>query len=354
MKRHELFRAKGLPVFQNKMFVDRESALACPKGDLVLVEDPATGLVFNAAFDPALLQYDPEYQNEQARSAVFLDHLEAVERILSRHFPERHIIEVGCGKGYFLGFLESRGYQVTGIDPAYEGDNPRVVKACFDASLGLCAEAIVLRHVLEYIPDPFAFLATIARANGGQGKIYIEVPCLDWISGHYAWFDLFYEHANYFRISDFHRMFGTVLESGNLFAGQYLYAIAELATLRQPVLDSGDGFVFPGDFLTGIHRLAPSLLGKRNAIWGGASKGVIFALYMQKAGVPIDLVIDINPAKQHKFIAGTGLQVLPPLEALAQLRPGDNILVMNSNYFEEIVSLSHNRYNYIRVDCHGF
>ena len=41
---------------------------------------------------------------------------------------------------------------------------------------------------------------------------------------------------NYFRLSDFTRMFGNVIESGRLFGGQYLYVLADLATLRDPEL----------------------------------------------------------------------------------------------------------------------
>ena len=91
----------------------------------------------------------------------------------------------------------------------------------------------LLRHVLEHIQDPVSFLAEIANANQG-GQIYIEVPCFDWILEHKAWFDLFYEHVNYFRLDDLRRMFGTVHEAGHLFGGQYLYVVADLASLRDP------------------------------------------------------------------------------------------------------------------------
>lgn len=352
MKYRELFRVEGLPVFQNKMFPDRMSALTCPKGDVVLVQDMDTGLVFNAAFDAGLLEYDADYQNEQACSGVFQKHLEDVKEIIRRNFFGKSLIEVGCGKGYFLEYLHQAGYEITGIDPAYEGDNPEVIKARFEASLGLSAEGIVLRHVLEHMSDPLAFLSAIAQANGGKGKIYIEVPCFDWICEHRAWFDIFYEHVNYFRLADFHRMFGNVHESGHIFGGQYLYVVADLATLQRPMFDQREAFIFPADFISDIACVSALVKGKRNAIWGGASKGVIFALYMQCAGVNVDLVIDINPAKQGKFMAGSGLKISSPNEGIKVLQAGDDIFVMNSNYLQEIVGLTNNQFNYIQVDCH--
>ncbi len=269
MKYRELYKVEGLPIFQNKMFPDRVAALACPKGDVTLVQDMDTGLILNSAFDASLLEYDADYQNEQACSGVFRRHLEDVKMIIHRHFFGKSLIEVGCGKGYFLEYLHQAGYEITGIDPAYEGNNPKVVKACFESRLGLSAEGIVLRHVLEHLSNPFAFLLAIAEANGGKGQIYIEVPCFDWICQHHAWFDIFYEHVNYFRLVDFHSMFGKVYESGHVFGGQYLYVIADLATLQKPVFDQRDIFSFPADFLSDINRVAAIAKGKRNAIWGG-------------------------------------------------------------------------------------
>ena len=72
----EIYRVEQLPVFQNRMFRTREDAIACPKGDVVLVQDSQTGLISNRAFDPSLMVYDADYQNEQAVSAIFSTHLD--------------------------------------------------------------------------------------------------------------------------------------------------------------------------------------------------------------------------------------------------------------------------------------
>lgn len=347
MRFRDLFKVSGIPVLQNKVFADRASALACPKGDVTLVQDMDTGLIFNSVFDDGLLKYDGDYQNEQACSGVFQRHLEAVERIIRQYFFHRSVLEIGCGKGYFFEYLHQAGYEITGIDPAYEGHNSKVIKACFDNSLGLSAEGIVLRHVLEHMPNPVAFLSMIAKANGGKGQIYIEVPCFDWICQHRAWFDITYEHVNYFRLDDFYRMFSKVYESGHVFGGQYIYIVADLATLRGPSFNRPDTVSFPADFLSGIDRVAGMVKGKRTAVWGGASKGVIFVLYMLNAGAKVNLVIDINPSKQNKFMAGSGVKILSPEEGMKMLQAGDNVLVMNSNYLQEIMGLSNNQFNYI-------
>ncbi len=344
-----LYEQKGFPVLQNRTYDTPEEARNCQTGDILLVEDAETGIVHNKAFDPALIEYDSSYQNEQAHSRVFERHLADVGEIVERFLGKSRIVEVGCGKGFFLGMLEQKGFDIIGFDPAYEGDNPRIRKCYFQEGSRICANGIILRHVLEHIPDPYAFLESMKRANGGGGTIYIEVPCLEWILEHRAWFDIYYEHVNYFRISDFHRMFGKVAYAAHTFGGQYISLVADLGSLRRPHRDPGDAVAFPEDFL---HTAAVNdgKDGARAAIWGASSKGVIFALLKSRLGQPIETVIDINPAKQGRYLPVTGLLVQSPEEALADFPAGGTIHVMNSNYLEEIRAMTGDRYNYVLVD----
>lgn len=344
-----LYQQQGLPIFQNRMYESSDEAKNCLRGDIELVEDQLTGLVYNKAFDASLMVYDSNYQNEQGVSPLFLNHLKQVSDIVFLHLGTESIIEVGCGKGLFLEILAQNDCDITGFDPTYEGHNEKIKKEYFSPDVGMKAKGLVLRHVLEHIQDPYNFLKLLQTANGGGGKIYIEVPCFDWICCHDAWFDIFYEHVNYFRIADFYRMFSTVIDSGHLFGGQYLYVVADLATLREPSIDYGNQVQFPENFgksLTEKVKLSSGDI----AIWGGASKGVIFALYSERAGRSVGAVIDINPAKQGKYLPLTGLLVQSPNTALKSLPRGASIVVMNSNYLEEIKSMSNNLYNYIGVD----
>lgn len=345
----KLYAIEAMPVFQNRMHTSREDARACARGDVTLVEDLGTGLIYNHDFDPSVMVYDENYQNEQAVSPLFQAHLDTVARLVEREMGRRSLLEIGCGKGRFLEMLAAQGCEIGGIDPTYEGDNPHIIKDYFSEARGIKADGIVLRHVLEHIQDPYAFLKQIAAANGNRGKIYIEVPCFDWITEHRSWFDIFYEHVNYFRLTDFHRMFGTLHAAGRFFGDQYLYVVADLATLRTPVYSAADSPSIPEDFLaTRPHR--QSVAAGQRVIWGGASKGVIFALMSERAGAPVEAVIDINPAKQGRYLPATGLKVHAPHEVLPRLSPGSTIYVMNSNYLPEIAGMSGNAFTYVGVD----
>ncbi len=349
INRHRvLYQQRQLPTFQNRMYDTRQSALTCPKGDVVLVEDLETGLIYNAAFNPTLMIYDEHYQNEQAHSPRFQTHLDTVAEIVVRDLGKERLVEVGCGKGYFLELLRQKGIDVTGFDPTYEGNNLDIKKHYFQQNVGIQGKGIILRHVLEHVQDPFSFLMQICQANGGRGRIYIEVPCFDWICEHRAWFDVFYEHVNYFRLSDFKRMFGQVIESGKLFGGQYIYVVAELASLRAPIYHVEHALVFPTNFSERIS--IDDSQGHPAAVWGGASKGLIFTLLKERTGQSVQAVIDINPAKQGKYLAATGVQVCSPEKALLELPPGSVIYVVNSNYLDEIKAMSNNAYQYVEVD----
>lgn len=191
-------------------------------------------------------------------------------------------------------------------------------------------------------------MCRLRDANGGGGLIYIEVPCFDWILSKCAWFDIFYEHVNYFRLHDFDKMFSRVIRKGRFFGNQYLYMVADLASLREPVFEQSNAVNFPSDFLGELS------LKEQNRtpvmVWGGASKGVIFSLLLRRVGLPVDAVIDINPAKHGRFLPSTGLEVLSPQQALANLPIDAVIYVMNSNYLAEIKEMSQNKFHYIGID----
>jgi hypothetical protein len=354
MSEIHLISVEGTPVYQNKMYTSANAARECPRGNVSLSQNRESGLVRNITFDSSILVYDSSYQNEQGVSSFFKGHIAEVMAISKRHFSDMHILEIGCGKGAFLEALRSSGFDAQGVDPSYEGTSEHIVRKEFSAELGLQGDAIVMRHVLEHIPEPVEFLKEIRNSNGGKGLIYIEVPCFDWILANHAWFDVFYEHVNYFKINDFERMFGNVLSSGHLFGGQYLYVVADLSTLRNPCqtgLPLPAACEIPSNFYHGI--TACTGLSRQNiakAVWGAGAKGVTFLHHTHGKGLDIDCVIDINPGKQHLYMAGCGLEVLSPEAAKNRFGEHMDIFVMNSNYLDEIKEQWGLRGHYITVD----
>ena len=122
--------------------------------------------------------YDNNYQNEQAGSPLFQRHLEAVARVIDRSMGKDELVEVGCGKGYFLEMLLAKGFEVTGFDPTYEGANLNVKRQYFEPGAVEQANGLILRHVLEHIENPVSFLGKLKEANDGSGKFVLRYRAL--------------------------------------------------------------------------------------------------------------------------------------------------------------------------------
>ncbi len=339
MKQRNIYKQTDLPVFQNRLYKSAEEGQNSPTGDINLVQDNTTGLIYNANFKSHLLQYDTSYNNDQSCSPTFKKHMKEVADLLTSKMGKKKLIEIGCGKGTFLELLLSHGADIIGFDPAYEGCNPLIKREYFSEDTKIKGKGIILRHVLEHIQNPVKFLYTLAKANGGSGLIYIEVPCLDWITENRAWFDIFYEHVNYFRLKDFSNIFKNVIYSGRVFGGQYISIVADLSSLKQPKFDPKEAFDFPKDFAKISIPNSFSGTNKKIVVWGGGSKGVIFSLLSARAGAQISHVIDINPAKQGLYLPGTGLKVVSPADGLKNLSHKSQVYVMNPNYLEEVQTI---------------
>lgn len=341
---------RDLPIFQNRMYDSLEKAQSCPQGDILLVQHNTTGLVYNSAFNPELMIYDHSYQNEQAHSPLFLNHLNDAADIVDEYLGPAGLVEVGCGKATFLELLQARGSTITGYDPTYQGDNPHVKQEYFAFESDPPAKGLILRHVLEHVSDPVNFLQQLLDSNQGDGLIYIEVPCFEWILRTRTWFDIFYEHVNYFRLSDFYRIFKSVVHSGRIFGDQYFYVVADLGSLvNEREIASFDRIQMPPYFGPDLQPYLASNTRRPSAVWGAASKGVIYSLMRERAGDPVKVLIDINPDKQGRFVPGTGLEVFSPAEGLAGLETGSEICVMNANYAGEIRKITGSRFNLIGV-----
>lgn len=334
-----IYNQKGVPLLQNKVFPDVNSAKSTKTIDVKLGQSLDNGFVFSAGFDDSIIDYDQHYQNEQSNSSVFQEHLNNVIQILkSNNLLNKKIVEIGCGKAYFMNMLLAIGEDVTGFDPTYEGDSPKVIKDFFsDKYSNIGAETIILRHTLEHISNPFDFIRTVAKANNNKGHIYIEVPTFEWIVKNNACEDIFYEHCNYFTIETLQQFF-TESVAGHFFNGQYFYVIADLSKVKSEVTKR-DFKPYEVRFDDKINEYKTLVSNQKNlAIWGAGAKGSTFLNLVDKQSKYIKCVIDINPRKQNMFVGVTGHPIIKP-EDIAKHNI-ETVIVMNINYINEIKTIT--------------
>jgi len=324
------------------------------------------GHAFNAAFDAGLLEYTPLYDTSLHYSTSFNRYAhELAQRLVSRYgLHGRKVVEIGCGKGNFLILLcelgDNHGW---GFDRSF--DPERVGPLCrqrisFVQDFYTSARAaqlrpdfVCFRHVLEHIAAPLEFLRELRRGFGDRtdATLYCEVPNALFTLKDLGIWDLIYEHCAYFTLGSLtEAVLGSgfdVLDMGEAFGGQYLYvemrpgmgqAVAAVPeehciTAVRPYADSFADY-YRNKVEAWRERLAEMRqAGRRVVIWGAGSKGVTF-LNVLGAKSEIDYVVDLNPHKHGKFVAGTGQMVVSP-ESLRALAPTD-IIVMNPIYEPEI------------------
>jgi len=367
----------NVPVHCNVLWPTREAALSAPRGDIRLTYLPACGHTYNPAFDAALMEYTQEYENSLHFSPHFQEYATALANGLIAKYDlyGKDIVEIGAGKGDFLIMLcamsgnRGWGYDPSYVpEPGYTAPNVTFVEDFYtEKYIDQRADLIVCRHVLEHIEDPDAFLAQVRRAVGEQQSVvFFEVPNALWTLRRGGIWDVIYEHCSYYSPSSLAHLFQRhgfrVLAVNEVFGGQFLTIEATPAGV-EPASDAaatgGNGQVPAGsaaisaDDLLALtadaHAFAASYAakrdewrarlrelaaaGQRGVVWGAGSKGVTF-LNATGAGEEIVAVVDINPRKQGKYVAGTGQRIVAPTE-LATLRP-DFVIIMNANYRAEI------------------
>jgi SAM-dependent methyltransferase len=357
----EFLGRSGVPVHQNLLVADPAAARTMPRGMLALRLCRSCGFAFNAAFDGDLLDYGSAYDNTQTCSESFSTYVDELVRELVEDRGVRgcRVLEVGCGKGGFLKRLiayKGAGNTGLGFDPTYLGPETavqgrvRFVRRFYDREAAQYpADVVVCRHVIEHIPDPLPLLRAVRSALGRSpgARVFFETPCLDWILSHQVMWDFFYEHCSLFTPASlttaFRRAGFAVKSVRHIFGGQYLWLEAGIAAEtrempvppgRTPELARALACQEPAMVASWRTRLREQRGTGPVAVWGAGAKGATFCNLADPDCSEIACVIDVNPAKQGKYVAGTGHRIVATEDASAL--DAATVLVLNPNYTKEI------------------
>ncbi len=354
-------RRDAVPVHQNLLLSSAAAARNLQRGDLAMTVCRDCGFVFNAAFNPKLLDYGSAYENTQTHSPAFSDYVnELVEHLVDEcEIKNCNIVEIGCGKGGFLKKLVepvAYGNQGFGYDPSYWGPEEscegrlQFRRQFYDARCrDVQADAVICRHVIEHIESPVSLLRAVQGAlqDSPRARIFFETPCVDWILDNQVVWDFFYEHCSLFTsrslTTAFERAGLTVVGCRHVFGGQYLWLEAQPASGPIPASqNAGTTGLLSRRFAIEESRRQTEwmdlLAGNRRrgsvALWGAGAKGVTFANLLDPRGELMECVVDLNPAKQGKFLAGTGHAIVSPEELIT--RRVQSVIVLNPNYVSEV------------------
>jgi len=352
-----------VPAFLNRPYGTADAARGAPSGRIEFAFCHDCEFGFNGAFDPTLAVYGDGYENEQSYSPAFRSHLEHVidRAVMARGARTGPVVEIGCGQGEFLRRLAARigsGTLFVGMDPCCRApaDASRRIRFWRSTLNDMAAEdlprdpsLVYARHVIEHVPNPIEFLKEWTRREivRQATPILLETPSLEWIVRTGAFTDLVYEHCSYFSARSLARILpraGFLVRTvERVFHGQYF-----LVEAHQEGLVAEDRLAAPA-IGRAVERFCAAEPGMREswlaqlaevarkglvAVWGAGAKGGSFVTLLDSGRRLVDCLIDVNPAKQGRFVPVTGHGIVSPETASG--RGIVTAFVMNANYVDEI------------------
>jgi SAM-dependent methyltransferase len=358
----------NLVTMQNYIYRNFSDAVSAAGGRFELYFCQNCGLVFNAAFDRDLVTYDEDY-TAYIPSTAFENYYREIAGFLHERFDlyRGPVVDIACGKGNFLNLLCEMYPDVKGlgIDPSYESEPPRkniefVVDVFKEQHITTAPSLVLCRHAFDQIEHPMEFLRSIrlSLSNYKDTPFFIEVGDLKWMLTNRSFADLCYERCSFFTAESL----GNILKLANFtvhkiersFGQQYLRAYGVVRQADAAI--SASGLDFQDTDWTGPQLAAYASAEKRLiremtarlrelkdqgyliAVWGIATKGVVFCNLVDPHNTLFDYCIDINSQKLDCFVPHSGHRIAGP-EVLKEAGSSKAVIVvMNPNYLDEIKS----------------
>lgn len=345
----------------------RDEATGFSTGDIRLGFCDDCGFIYNAAFDPKLVEYSSRYEETQAFSPAFRKwHLGLAQRLVEQYgLHDKTTLEIGCGKGEFLTLLCELGAKDgIGFDPGYVAQrnlSPAAERIRFvsdyysERYAGQCADLVCCKMTLEHIRDSAGFVRMVRQSlNRPAGTmVFFQVPDVLRVLEEVAFWDIYYEHCSYFSIGSLERLFRRVgfdvLNVSREYDNQYLTIEARASDAETSVaLAKCNDLELLRELVSRFAERQASRASqwrdrlqqyrdknKRVVVWGSGSKGVAFLTTLDQGNL-IEYVVDINPNRHGYYMPKTGQQIVGPM-FLSEYNP-EVVIVMNPVYREEIMT----------------
>lgn len=343
--------------------------LVCDKCWLVQTEDYAG----------AEELFDDDYAYFSSFSTTWLTHAEKYIGDMVKRFElgaSSHIVEVAANDGYLLQYAKALNIPCLGVEPtkstadAARKKGIEIVEEFFGVSLakelvteGKQADLTAANNVLAHVPDINDFVSGFAALLKPTGVSTFEFPHLLKMVTENQFDTIYHEHYSYLSLTAVKRIFEAnglsifdveelPTHGGSLrvYAQRADVGEREICTNVTALLkvEENAGIstsAFYGGFQEKANKVKNDFLeflieaknaGKTVAGYGAAAKGNTLLNY---AGVRSDLlpfVVDLNPAKQNKFLPGCRIPIVAE-DYLKQSKP-DYVVILPWNLREEVTA----------------
>jgi novobiocin biosynthesis protein NovU/D-mycarose 3-C-methyltransferase len=284
------------------------------------------------------------------------------------------VVEVASNDGTLLKQFRRYGVRTLGVEPAANlvalarDACVETVNCLFDSCRAEelrqqfgPARVVIANNVLAHVEAPVDFLRGCATLMQVDGLCVVEVPYFRDLVEAVEFDTIYHEHQSYFLLRSLRRLCEAAglsilrvdrlpVHGGSLrlYLGHRERHPAHASAVELLVSEEGRvGFFDPAFYRTfarqvrrARHRLREVVLalvrrGKRLAAYGAPAKAATLLNYCGLDARQIAFTVDRNPLKVGRFIAGTGIPVLPA-PALAAQRP-DQALLLAWNYAPEVI-----------------
>lgn len=306
------------------------------------------GFVYN---DNNLLEdYDKYYENESlylsdssfgtgGLTSFDLNRYQVYVEILKRYIDvdDAFIVDIGCGKGGLLSFLERNGFNNTA---GVELDSRLVEKA---VSLGLNVkkgtasnipvfseypQVICLSHLLEHLYDLQSVIQSLSNNLKEGGYVFIEVPDASNYSTarvYDGFWLLMREHINHFDLHHLESLMGlhgfeivysseTLMPYNSNLRYPSLIALFRKTSNRNHIISRSDQLEvafakYVEDEMHEIKKTAKKVneireKGKNISVWGVGAEFFSTYSFTSLKDMDIQFLIDMNPNKQNHRLNG--------------------------------------------------
>ena len=343
--------------------------LVCTDCWLVQVEDYAGAHDF----------FSSDYAYFSSYSTTWLEHAAKYVDEMATRFDlgsASHVVEVAANDGYLLQYVAARGIPCLGVEPTLNtaavarSKGLEIVEEFFGVRVarylvarGKRADLAVANNVLAHVPDVNDFVAGFTALLAPEGVATFEFPHLLRLVAERQFDTIYHEHYSYLSLSS---VIGIFLRNGlqvfdvhelpthggslrvfaqRLDSGKNAIEPAVAGLLEREVAAGMTTRAFYAGFQAKADRVKDDLVafliesknaGKSVVGYGAAAKGNTLINY---AGIRTDLlecVVDLNPAKQGKFLPGSRIPVVDET-TIRKLKP-DYVLILPWNLRQEVTT----------------
>lgn len=313
-----------------------------------------TGYSFYSSASPPLSAYHERYARE------------VIHNINDRNAL---IVEIGCNDGDMLRHFDPA--RSLGVDPSggpVEKARERglnVVNLPFTTYVAErikdehgAASVVIANHVLAHVESVSEVLHGVSELLGARGIAYVEVQYLPDLLTNNAFDLVYHEHRNFFSLTSLltaAKQWGlapldaqlTDRQGGSLRVtlGHQSWAVPKVSVshilAQEEWLRSADAY---GGVQGRVDRIRRRLLdvvadewaARRSvALYGAPAKATTLLHFCGLDAENVEFALDSTPAKQDRYIPGTGVRILPPHDDMAG-NP-DTFLVAAWNYARTII-----------------